>query len=71
TYDQSFLRASLPVRSAVIKQENGGLVVRWVTTSESPLSYVFIFANFCSFSCILQSVRKEVFVQEEARFSWL
>ncbi|KAF1938024.1 hypothetical protein EJ02DRAFT_355461, partial [Clathrospora elynae] len=31
----------LPVRSAVLKQCTGGLVVRWVTTSESPLLYVF------------------------------
>jgi hypothetical protein len=31
----------LPVRSALFKQRTGGLVVRWVTTSESPLLYVF------------------------------
>jgi hypothetical protein len=37
----------LPVRSAVLKQCTGGLVVRWVTTSEYPLLYVFaIFAYF-------------------------
>jgi hypothetical protein len=29
--------------SALFKQDTGGLVVRWVTTSESPLLYVFIF----------------------------
>ena len=29
------------VRSAIYKQCTGGLVVRWVTTSESPLLYVF------------------------------
>ncbi|KAF1936285.1 hypothetical protein EJ02DRAFT_414295 [Clathrospora elynae] len=34
--------AALPVRSAVLKQCTGGLVVRWVTTSESPLLYVFL-----------------------------
>ena len=33
----------LPVRSAYIKQDTGGSVVRWVTTSESPLLYVFHF----------------------------
>ena len=33
----------LPVRSALFKQDTGGLVVRWVTTSESPLLYVFVF----------------------------
>jgi hypothetical protein len=31
----------LPVRSALLKQRTGGLVVRWVTTSEYPLLYVF------------------------------
>ncbi|KAF1940178.1 hypothetical protein EJ02DRAFT_350650, partial [Clathrospora elynae] len=35
----------LPVRSAVLKQCTGGLVVRWVTTSESPLLYVFAFCS--------------------------
>jgi hypothetical protein len=34
----------LPVRSAVLKLESGGLVVRWVTTGESPLLYVLLFA---------------------------
>jgi hypothetical protein len=33
----------LPVRSAVLKQDTGGLVIRWVTTSEYPLLYVFVF----------------------------
>jgi hypothetical protein len=36
------LNSALPVRSAVLKQDTGGLVVRWVTTSESPLLYVFV-----------------------------
>ena len=31
----------LPVRSALFKQRTGGLVVRWVITSEYPLLYVF------------------------------
>jgi hypothetical protein len=35
--------ARLPVRSALFKQRTGGLVVRWVTTSEYPLLYVFGF----------------------------
>ena len=41
----------LPVRSAIYKQCTGGLVVRWVITSESPLLYVFVlfsFAIFCA-----------------------
>ena len=41
TYDHRILRTRLPVRSALFKQDTGGLVVRWVTTSESPLLYVF------------------------------
>ncbi|KAF2853722.1 hypothetical protein T440DRAFT_545879 [Plenodomus tracheiphilus IPT5] len=41
TYDHTTLKARLPVRSAIYKQCTGGLVVRWVTTSESPLLYVF------------------------------
>jgi hypothetical protein len=31
----------LPVRSADLKHDTGGLVVRWVTTSEYLLLYVF------------------------------
>ncbi|KAF1946030.1 hypothetical protein EJ02DRAFT_337346 [Clathrospora elynae] len=38
--------AELPVRSAVLKQCTGGLVVRWVTTSESLLLFVFVAALF-------------------------
>jgi hypothetical protein len=41
TYDHRMLKTRLPVRSALFKQDTGGLVVRWVTTSESPLLYVF------------------------------
>jgi hypothetical protein len=31
------------VRSALLKQRTGGLVVRWVTTSEYPLLYVLTY----------------------------
>jgi hypothetical protein len=41
TYDHRTLKTELPVRSAVLKQCTGGLVVRWVTTGEYPLLYVF------------------------------
>ena len=34
------------VRSAIYKQCTGGLVVRWVTTSESPLLYIFDYLFF-------------------------
>jgi hypothetical protein len=44
TYDHRTLKTRLPVRSALFKQRTGGLVVRWVTTSEYPLLYVFAFS---------------------------
>ncbi len=43
TYDQRTLRTELPVRSAVLKQGTGGIVLRWVTALEVPLLYVFDF----------------------------
>jgi hypothetical protein len=45
TYDHRTLKTRLPVRSALFKQRTGGLVVRWVTTSEYPLLYVFAFCH--------------------------
>jgi hypothetical protein len=41
------LKTRLPVRSALFKQRTGGLVVKWVTISESPLLYVFVFLLVC------------------------
>ena len=41
TYDHRTLKSRRPVRSAIFKQRTGGLVVRWETTSEYLLSYVF------------------------------
>jgi hypothetical protein len=46
TYDHRIMRILLPVRSADIKHDTGGLVVRWVTTSEYLLLYVFAFLPF-------------------------
>jgi hypothetical protein len=46
TYDHRKLKAGIPVRSSLHKQFTGGLVVRWVTTGESPLLYVFVFLVF-------------------------
>ncbi|KAJ5799463.1 L-lysine 2-3-aminomutase [Penicillium psychrosexuale] len=37
TYDHRVWKIGLPVRSAVLKPHAGGLVVGWVTTSESSL----------------------------------
>jgi hypothetical protein len=37
------MRTRLPVRSALFKHDTGGLVVKWVTISESLLLYVFAF----------------------------
>ncbi|KAJ5520696.1 L-lysine 2-3-aminomutase [Penicillium fimorum] len=45
TYDHRVWKTGLPVRSAVLKPHAGELVVGWVTTSESSLLYVFIFAS--------------------------
>jgi hypothetical protein len=41
TYDHRRMIALDPVRSPHVKPSTGGLVVRWVTTGESPLLYVF------------------------------
>jgi hypothetical protein len=41
TYDHRIMRTRLPVRSALFKHDTGGLVVKWVTISESLLLYVF------------------------------
>ena len=46
TYDHRVWKTGLPVRSAVLKPHAGELVVGWVTTSESSLLYVFVFAVY-------------------------
>jgi hypothetical protein len=57
------MKIELPVRSAVLKHRTGGLVVRWVTTSESPLLYVFaIFYGGridagCGSRCVAEVIR--------------
>jgi hypothetical protein len=55
TFDHRTLRTRLPVRSALFKQRTGGLVVRWVTTSEYPLLNVFLFLR-CAEAQELHSV---------------
>ena len=47
TYGHSQLKTGHPVRSAIHKQLNGRLVLRWVTTWESLLLYV-LFLSFKS-----------------------
>ncbi|KAG9894712.1 hypothetical protein KCU98_g12577, partial [Aureobasidium melanogenum] len=42
----SQLKTGHPVRSAIHKQLNGRLVLRWVTTWESLLLYVLILSSF-------------------------
>jgi hypothetical protein len=42
TYGHRIKKARVPVRSLTDKLDIGGLVVGWVTTSESPLLYVFV-----------------------------
>jgi hypothetical protein len=69
TYDHRTLKTRLPVRSALFKQRTGGLVVRWVTTSEYPLLYVFaIFHVVMSVRSALRLRDLVVVVYEEARF---
>jgi hypothetical protein len=46
TYDHRIMKTRLPVRSALFKHDTGGLVVKWVTISESLLLYVFA-SPFC------------------------
>ena len=43
TYDHRYKNTGLPVWSAVLKLVTGWLVLRWVTTRESQLLYVFKF----------------------------
>jgi hypothetical protein len=40
------MKTRLPVRSALFKHDTGGLVVKWVTISESLLLYVFALSNY-------------------------
>ena len=67
TYDHRTLKTRLPVRSALFKQRTGGLVVRWVTTSEYPLLYVF--ALFFARHLVIVSRLRDEFAVE--RFSEL
>ena len=46
TYDHRYQRTRRPVRSALSKLVTGQSVVKWVTISESWLSYVFAYASF-------------------------
>jgi hypothetical protein len=65
----------LPVRSALFKQRTGGLVVRWVTTGESPLLNVFFFWRFVLLFALLLPVRGLIklwgFVSSFYRFNQL
>ena len=56
TYGHSQLKTGHPVRSAIHKQLNGRLVLRWVTTWESLLLYVLCtFLLFLLLDCIFLS----------------
>jgi hypothetical protein len=50
TYDHRIMKTRLPVRSALFKHDTGGLVVKWVTISESLLLYVFDILLLLTFS---------------------
>jgi hypothetical protein len=68
TYDHRTLKTRLPVRSALFKQRTGGLVVRWVTTSEYPLLYVFAIFFFLDKATVVLS-RLQAGHRRELRFS--
>lgn len=55
TYGHRIKRTQVPVRSLIDKFDIGELVVGWVTTSESPLLYVFVSWSFVSWSVWLFS----------------
>ncbi|KEQ80464.1 hypothetical protein M438DRAFT_385940, partial [Aureobasidium pullulans EXF-150] len=59
TYGHSQLKTGHPVRSAIHKQLNGRLVLRWVTTWESLLLYVY-FVFFNSFARRLSIAKQKV-----------
>jgi hypothetical protein len=63
TYGHSQLKTGHPVRSAIHKQLNGRLVLRWVTTWESLLLYVLhrslLFALLIKWSACSQRARHE------------
>jgi hypothetical protein len=61
TYGHSQLKTGHPVRSAIHKQLNGRLVLRWVTTWESLLLYVlrFFFVR-CTFPMHIFSTQQRV-----------
>ena len=65
TYDHRTLKTRLPVRSALFRHDTGGLVVKWVTISESLLLYVFgTFATLRSTRRALLSPQHAVLLQD-------
>ncbi len=60
TYDHTLQKTGHPVRSALHKLQWGGLVVGSVTTSESPLLYVFAFCSLEHPSPIVRCVSSEI-----------
>ncbi|KAG9511687.1 hypothetical protein KCV07_g9992, partial [Aureobasidium melanogenum] len=69
----SQLKTGHPVRSAIHKQLNGRLVLRWVTTWESLLLYVLLaflarFIFFCSRTCLDKAGEKAYWSVHDVRF---
>ena len=62
TYGHSQLKTGHPVRSAIHKQLNGRLVLRWVTTWESLLLYVLFSFRLCSLTHMLRRVTMAIVV---------
>jgi hypothetical protein len=61
TYGHSQLKTGHPVRSAIHKQLNGRLVLRWVTTWESLLLYVLHVLLLSQTSLLPQAARTSIF----------
>ncbi|KAH0288228.1 hypothetical protein KCU62_g5334, partial [Aureobasidium sp. EXF-3399] len=64
TYGHSQLKTRHPVRSAIHKQLNGRLVLRWVTTWESLLLYVLQFVLIRA-ALFWHALAEDIHIQEK------
>ena len=77
TYDHTYQKIRDPVRSPIVKLVRGGLVVGSVTTSESPLLYVFarcnkasLFALSAEVLAVCQSMDREILSRGRISARW-
>jgi hypothetical protein len=62
------MKTRLPVRSALFKHDTGGLVVKWVTISESLLLYVFAhYLHLFAFLFDSSDLKKQLYI---GYFKW-